>query len=405
MPVHRVPGAARAAGDDTPAVMTMPDSREAAGHWLRDYLTALEISMAAARRNAKRALGWLGPIQILPYRGFGNDRRQSLKGRVLERKEVGSPKADHPWWTNLMNMYRRFATNEIPGVRVRARFYGQVCEAVTDPKGYFDVEFGAGEALDRSRLWHNVELELLDPVVKGQGEVKAIGRLLVPPRQTAFGIISDVDDTILETHATEFWKTARITFLRNARTRMPLAGVAAFYQALSLGPNGGMKNPVFYVSSSAWNLYDLLSDFLELNELPPGPLLLQALGFANNKLIHPGHGHKLEKIRRIMATYPEMPFLLIGDSGQKDPELYLQAVAEHPGRIKAVYIREVARRANNERLKTFELEFQRHGVMMLAIRDTAEASRDAFRRGLIAATSVPDIQLDVIADVEQRPSA
>lgn len=382
----------------------MLDSREAAGGWLRDYLTALEIALAAARRSAKKTMGWLGPLQILPYRGFGNERRQSLKGRVLERREVGSPKADHPWWKNLMNMYRRFATNEIPGVRVRARFYDQVCEAVTDAKGYFDVEFGAGDQLDGDRLWHNVELELVDQVVKNQGEVKALGRLLVPPRHSAFGIISDVDDTILETHATDFWKTARITFLRNARTRMPLAGVAAFYQALHLGPDGAMKNPVFYVSSSAWNLYDLLSDFLDLNDLPPGPLLLQSLGFANNKLIHPGHGHKLEKIMRIMATYPEMPFLLIGDSGQKDPELYLQAVEEHPGRIRAVYIREVPRKADNERLKQLEIEFQRHGVSMLAIRDTAEASRDAFQRGLIAATSVADIQVNVADDIERPPA-
>jgi phosphatidate phosphatase APP1 len=380
----------------------MWDAREATGKALRKYLTMLEISLDRAKLATKKGLGWLGPLEIMPYRGFGTHARQYFKGRVLEKKRIGSPKEDQPWHQNLLAMYRRFASNEIPGVRVRGRFYGQVVETIADEEGFFDLVFSAGEALDASRLWHSVEVELIDRVVKKQDSVQTTGQVLVPPRQSAFGVISDIDDTVLETHATDLWRTARITFLRNARTRMPLPGVAAFYQALHRGTTGAMQNPLFYVSSSAWNLYDLLSDFFEINEIPAGPILLQDLGFANNKLINPGHSHKLDKIRLILDTYPDLTFVLIGDSGQKDPEIYREAVLTFPQRVKAVYIREVPRKTRYERLQQVRRELAEHGVEMLVIRDTAEATAHAIANGLIQPAEVPEIKKDVAADLSEE---
>ena len=93
--------------------------------------------------------------------------------------------------------------------------------------------------------------------------------VLIPDASAAVGIISDIDDTVLQSSITD-WKTAaQLTFLGNARTRKPLLGVAKLYAALQAG-----VNPLFYVSSSPWNLYDLLEDFMRLNEIPPGPIFL-----------------------------------------------------------------------------------------------------------------------------------
>jgi phosphatidate phosphatase APP1 len=147
-----------------------------------------------------------------------------------------------------------------------------------------------------------------------------------------------MDDTVLQSEVTSFLRAARMVLLENARTRLPFAGVAAFYRALRDG-KGGAGNPIFYVSSSPWNLYDVISGFLEAEEIPTGPLLLRDWDLSLSLLRN--EAHKSSHIREILETYPGLRFMLVGDSAQEDPEIYARVVAAHPDRILAVYIRNV----------------------------------------------------------------
>jgi phosphatidate phosphatase APP1 len=367
---------------------------------------ALEISVGSLKRSVKQALGWIGPVHILPYRGYGTLEQFYLKGRVLEDKQVGSPKEKDTRWNNLRAMYRRFSTDEIPYATVRAHHGGQTLVTQTDWEGYFEFHWQPNEPLDSDRLWHDVhlEVEIDDRVSRRQSTAAAVGQVMVPPRTSAFGVISDIDDTILETYATDLMRTIRVTLLNNARTRLPLPGVAAFYQALHRGPGSDMQNPLFYVSSSAWNLYDLLTDFLDLNEIPGGPILLQSLSLTNNKLVKSGHWHKLRKLSQIMSTYPELPFVLIGDSGQEDPILYRQAVLDFPGRIKAIYIRDIGRESRHPAIRAIIAELKDLGVDMLLVTDTLQAAQHAADHGLISSSRLSDIHKDRVRDtVERQP--
>ncbi len=144
---------------------------------------------------------------------------------------------------------------------------------------------------------------------------------MIPGPGARFGVISDVDDTVLVTGATDAVGMARTVFTGNALSRMTFDGVAELYRAL----RGEQGNPIFYVSSSPWNLYDLLDDFLALNGLPAGPILLRDWGLSSIELLPTDHHHhKLGTIHAILSTYPDLPFLLLGDSGQQDPEIYAQ---------------------------------------------------------------------------------
>ena len=352
----------------------------------------------------KDRLGWVEPVQILPYLGFGTKEILTLRGRVLEDKQIGGPKADDSWWRNLCNMYRRFDSDEIPDVRVKASYHDEVQETVTDEQGYFEVTFHPLTPPNPETLWHDVHVELLDEVVPGQTGVSATGQVLVPPVAAQFGVISDMDDTVLKTHATSLWRMAKLTFLRNARTRMPFEGVAAFYRALARGPEGANQNPIFYVSSSAWNIYDLLVDFLDLNEIPAGPLLLRDLGIGKNNAQLLGHQHKLEKIERIVGTYPELPFVLIGDSGQDDPKIYRQAVLDFPGRIAAIYIRDIVA-GHREEVEAIAEEVKEAGVDMLLVSDTVVAAVHAAEKDLISPSDLPAIRKETDIDHEEKPSA
>jgi phosphatidate phosphatase APP1 len=89
-------------------------------------------------------------------------------------------------------------------------------------------------------------------------------------------------------------------------------------------------------------------------------------------------------IRRLLSTYEDLSFVLIGDSGEEDPEIYLQAVREHPGRIIAVYIRDVTSVERDAEVRTIAAEVRKLGTEMVAVPDTASAAEHAASIGLVA---------------------
>lgn len=340
------------------------------------------------------------PVLILPYIGYGTRNAVHLKGRVLEDKGLGSPMDDDTLWENLLNTYRRFNSNEIPGVQVRASFAGQVREFITDWEGYFDVEFTLKRPLPADRVWHEIDLELVGYPSSGE-RVEAVGQVVVPPPGAQFGVISDIDDTVLQTNVLHILKMARNVFLRNARTRLPFEGVAAFYRALQTGTRATF-NPIFYLSSSPWNLYDLLVDFFEIRGIPLGPLFLVDLGITPEQFIVPTHtAHKSAHITRLLATYPQLPFILIGDSTQRDPEIYTQAAVENAGRILAIYIRDMAGERRHAQLEQFALQARDAGTEMVLVADTGEAARHAAAHGYILPEALAEVDAECAEDKEE----
>jgi phosphatidate phosphatase APP1 len=224
--------------------------------------------------------------------------------------------------------------------------------------------------------------------------IKSTAHILVPSDDAAYGIISDIDDTIVKTGATSLIKMAKNTFLKNAHTRLPFAGVSEFYRSLQLGRNGKRNNPFFYVSSSPWNLYDLLIDFLDINDIPEGPLLLRDFGLDKNKENSDHMGHKFKEIKHILLAYPHLHFVLIGDSGQVDPKLYREVVAKFPGRILAIYIRDVQLLEREKIAITISKELASDKVEMIIVDNTVEAADHAAKAGLIFKESISQIIVD-----------
>ncbi len=290
----------------------------------------------------KQRWHWLDQIKILPYRGYGTPDVVYLKGRVVEKKGIMPATARDPAWRNLLNMYRRFSASAIAGAHVRVRLGATTCDVVTDAGGYFEAQLRPQRPL-AAPGWHTVDVEVMEPVMPNQQVARAAAQVLVPPAGAAFGVVSDIDDTVIKSSATRVLKMLRIVLLNNAHTRLPFGGVAALYQALQRGASGDQTNPIFYVSSSPWNMYDLIVDFLDIHGLPVDPLFLRDWSSRQEQLRNMQHqAHKLEQIERLFTLYPDLPFILIGDSGQEDPEIYRQVVRDFAGRVLAIYIRDVA---------------------------------------------------------------
>ncbi|HET9226205.1 MAG TPA: phosphatase domain-containing protein [Thermoanaerobaculia bacterium] len=340
------------------------------------------------------------PLQILPYRGFGTPQKFLIQGRVLQDEPVGAAGENDTIWKNLGNTWKRFESDEVPHARLLVRGPGWERELAADEEGYFQEHIEPAVPLDPGR-WHEVEFDLLHP----ETGVNATGPVLIPPDDAEFGVISDIDDTVLETGVTRKLAMARTVFLNNARTRLPFKGVAAFYDALVQGVNSGGENPIFFVSGSPWNLYDLLAEFMDLQKIPRGPILLRDFGLDLRKLIKKETvSYKLDCIRPILDFYPKLRFILIGDSGEKDPEIYRQVVKEYPGRILAIYIRKIGVGPfRDQQVLDMAKEIREEGVPMLLCEDTEAAAVHARESGWIRPEEVQHVQEEKAKD-EVAPS-
>ena len=363
---------------------TAPRPPDAAGWRRRAAVLAIRFERAVDRAvfSAKRRTGLIGPIEVHAYRGHGTPKLVMLRARVLERPGVVRASARDSARRNLRNMARRFLSDEVPGARVTARFAGIERELVADEEGYVELRLELPTSLHDRAAWHDVELELTWPPTPKQGTVRATGRVLVPGN-ASYAVISDLDDTVIQTGVTRLLTMLRVALLSNAHTRLPFEGVAAFYRALQHGPDAHAWNPIFYVSASPWNLADVLEDFMDLHGVPRGPLFLR--DWSPFTVRGGTRRHKLEVIDGLMETYPDLPFVLIGDSGEHDPEIYLQVVRAHPGRVKAVYIRDVTSGKRTAEVEVIAAELREHGVDLVHDDDTEAAALHARANGLIAA--------------------
>ena len=319
------------------------------------------------------------PVIVVPYLGYGTPEKLTLCGRVLQDEGFRPTRDAERRWRNLVAFVKRMESDEVRGARLRATFGHSMVAAVSDDDGYFQVE------LKTSGLppgWHEIELEIEDARVSARGSV------LVPPPDAEFGVISDIDDTIIYSHVTQKLRMMVTLALSNSHTRKPFPGVAAFYRALHRG-----RNPFFYVSKSPRNLYVPLLEFLQRQQFPVGPLLLRDFGLRMRK------DHKTRAIEDILTTYPALRFILIGDSGEQDPEIYSEILTRFPERIRVIYIRSVDR--SPARLKAIEKLVEKvasTGCQLVLAADSEFAAAHAAAEGLIPAAELAKVRVDATAD-------
>ena len=369
------------------------------------YVDLLERKFDYLKFSLKKNLRLNGPLQIVPYRSYGTANRVYLKGRVLEAKKIAASRNKDTILQNLLNMYRRMESDEVVNAVLKVNFQNQVHQMITDEEGYYMINMEPSYPIVTEDIWHPIEVELVSAPIQFERGLKVNAEVLIPPEDAEYGIISDIDDTVIETSATNILAMSRTVFLRNAKTRLPFAGVSAFYKSLQLGRNGKRNNPFFYVSSSPWNLYGMLKEFMDLNGLPPGPLLLRDFGLQKNKFFGGGGhmGHKFKEIENILLTYPHLNFILIGDSGQEDPKIYQEVVKQYPGRILAIYIRDVQLPEREEIAIKIKEELNKDQVDLLILDNAQEAAEHAAKIGLIFANTIPEIATEKQQDKGQIP--
>lgn len=338
-------------------------------------------------RHARAADRAPDALRIVTYLGHGSGPMVVVRGRVLTGAEPAAAIEGEGTAAAIRRTLSSFLTDELPGVPLRIRIGAAEVETLTDQEGYFDllVEAGLTSADDP---WARGQVEVALPYRGLDDPHRTPVRVLVPGRRTSFGVISDVDDTIMHTGAQRALEMLRQTFTGSALTRSPIDGAPELYRALARGRTGKSRNPVFYVSSSPWNLHGFLTAFLDHRDFPLGPLLLRDLLGGRKRRSH-GSG-KQQHIAEILDLHPDLRFVLIGDSGQHDPEIYAEVVAKHPGRILAVYIREVRLDPGDGRVEAIT-DGWHHEVPFVVAGDSTALARHAAGLGLISAAAARSV--------------
>ncbi len=342
-------------------------------------------------------IGFVKKVLIQPYAGYGNGKELYLAGRVLADRDIQASTPEDRFWRNFQKMRKRFLTIVFPGVALEAEFQGKTIKVNTDEEGYFEIILPLDD-LEIHQGWQPIRLQLLHDLLGRATEVVALGEVYFPVENPDYGIISDIDDTILTTGAMRMWEMLKVTFTQNAHTRIPFAGVSEFYDALRKGRDEIFSNPIFYVSSSPWNIYDFLMEFLVAHNIPKGPLMLRDIGLSRDQFIAGSHeDHKLKQINHILDVFGDLSFILIGDSGQKDPQIYFEAVKSHPKRILAVYIRDVS----GADLSMLASEYLIEGVELILVKDTTAAAAHALSKGWILPSDTEKIKDQKVEDEKE----
>lgn len=313
------------AGDRSPTVFSMARPHAAA---------RIETRVNSAITRTLRRHGWKG--RALAHTGYGSVDFVRVMGRVvLTRGEVeqGQARPDVGDWirsplTDQMRGWRAFITAQLAHAPVTVTLNGQDYSTTTDQNGYVDLII-TDHGLEPG--WHEAKIQPEDGLYD-------VARVNIISPDVRFGIVSDIDDTVISTSLPRPLIAAWNTFVLKEQARRIVPGMAPMYRDLLAEFPGA---PIFYLSTGAWNTADTLTRFLDRHGYPAGPLLLTDWGPTNTGWFRSGQDHKRRNLHRLATEFPHIRWVLVGDDGQHDPRIYGDFARDRADVVRAIGIREL----------------------------------------------------------------
>jgi phosphatidate phosphatase APP1 len=350
----------------------------------------LHLVASPIRRDRGR-----GGIVVHPYRGYGSQQEVFVMGRVFRQAVLGRAIPRRGILRDTADVARRIFRCGLSDTRVEVYLGENQHHVVTDRDGYFAVRVPLEYPLPIDVSWHRADIW-----VRAQGEapIRTQVEVFVPPPEADLLIISDIDDTVMFTGVAEKLKMLYRLFVKKPHRRTAFPGVASLYQALHRGESEKAERPILYVSRGPWAIYELLEAFFQLNRIPVGPILfLREWGISwRHPLPRRAEDHKRELIDRMLALFDGLPCVLIGDSGQHDPEVYADIVKAYPHRIAAIYIRQVGSDPKREQaINALQRELANTSCDLILAADSIKIAEHAYQNGHISVHGLQAVKRDV----------
>ncbi|KAJ5690796.1 hypothetical protein N7462_005188 [Penicillium macrosclerotiorum] len=251
----------------------------------------------------------------------GDRTRTSTSQAVAMTKDEISMANAH-----LMERLRPFLTNPMAGMPVTIFFFNEEesesRNLLTDESGHFNIRAAMPFVPTHIRVLASEDLSAAKPIEI----IEPIG----------ISLISDIDDTVKHSAIASGAKEMfRNTFVREL-SELTVDGVSEWYTQVA---KQGVE--IHYVSNAPWQLYPLLERYFKLVGLPPGSFHLKQYTGMLQGIFEPTAERKRGNLEQILRDFPERKFILVGDSGEADLEVYTDIVLANPGRILGIFIRDV----------------------------------------------------------------
>lgn len=299
------------------------------------------------------------PLMIAPYLSHANEKEIIIRGRILENEGI-VVREDDGKWENFVNSFKRMESDEAAEVNVCIQYDNKEYNCMTNEEGFFRLTIPtANNKNTREEIsWGKALIWLPDFLSEDGKPIRAEVEIQLPPTNTSFAIITDMDDTILESHVNSFLKLRLLyeTFLKNVHSRLAFENVGEVLQTITRNKNGQCVNPIFFISHSPWNLYELLIQFIEKNNIPKGPFFLRDFGYKKGIEKFEHENHKALAIEHLLNFYPDLKFVLLGDATEHDVDIYTGLFNKFPKRILNIIIRSTEKEEKNNHVKEVALK-------------------------------------------------
>lgn len=286
---------------------------------LSDFVRFSERKLNNAGIAYSKKAGWRPTIT--GYWGYGDKDKVRIFGRVVMHSPFHTS-------SETRRGFRQFFTIQVDDHPVTIHAGKRTVETRTNDGGYIDFPI-RDHGLEPG--WHTVRID-------AENAEPAFAEVQILRPGTRFGLISDIDDTVMVTMLPRALIAAYNSWYLRTNTRKPVPGMSEFYAQLR---EDHPDLPVFYLSTGAWNTFPALVEFLERHRLPKGPMLLTDWGPTQTSLFRSGKEHKRVQLRNLIIDFPDITWILVGDDGQHDPFIYGDIATEHPARIAAISIRQL----------------------------------------------------------------
>ncbi|TPW70193.1 App1 family protein [Schumannella sp. 10F1B-5-1] len=261
--------------------------------------------------------------RVIPFAGYGGDGWVRVLARVVLAKP-DSPRGD---LVQGARGWRSFTSIPLSHAVVTVTAGGRTHTLTADRGGVVDDRIPVDLPPGRTTIG-----------IAAEGDQPIEATVAIIDSSARFGIVSDVDDTVMVTALPRPFLAAWNTFVLNEHARRPVPGMSVLYERLTKQHPGA---PVIYLSTGAWNVAPTLTRFLGRNLYPKGALLLTDWGPTHDRWFRSGQAHKRGSLRRLAEEFPNVRWLLVGDDGQHDEELYAEFAREHPESVAAIAIRQL----------------------------------------------------------------
>lgn len=306
---------------------------------------AATVGLVALLAVSAHARAPLIPVRIVLYEGYGTPDKVTLRGRAVEdvADPTAAPDRERAPLANAVRNARILDTDEVKGLKLRLSFAGKTTHVRTDDDGLFEVEVALGSK-NVAPGAYGLEARL-HPDAKGYYAPVHRGRVFVLSPGPGTVVISDFDDTLVKTYVTDKTKLLQEVFLKNPSQLTPVPGGSTAYgNAMKAG-----AEQLFVVSGSPLGLYERIAAFLDLHRFPPRALFLKNI---SEDSLFAQKNYKSRRLTALLERFPEKRFVLVGDSGEKDPEIYAGLRKRFPKQVAGIVIRHAS--DDDKKAKRFE---------------------------------------------------